>query len=164
MTAKFASLHAGLLARKGQAAPVFMNPAVAYIDDPRPIGEADDDDVQRRDVASADGLPLMAEKIGGDDVSNGQLTPMMMNGIRPARAGPRKPRLVTDEDHHDSPYRFSFRMPADQHRRLRVAAAQKNISLQQALSDALDNYLDGLCACSLKECNCMARQGEAQKN
>ncbi len=158
MTIKFASLHAGLLARKGEAAPVFVNPAVSYVDEPRPTEEADDD-VIRRDVASADGLPLIAEKIGGDEVSNGKLTPMM-NGSRPSArstivTAPRKPRRQADDDHH-GPYRFSFRMPPDQHRRLRVAAAQKNISLQQALTDALENYLDGLCACSLKECNCLA--------
>jgi hypothetical protein len=164
MTAKFASLHAGLLARKGQASPVFVNPAVTYIDDPRPMMDADDDDdAQRRDVASADGLPLMAEKVGGDEVSNGQLTPMLNGGRPMAVRPPRRPRLSTDEDTH-GPYRFSFRMPSDQHRRLRVAAAQKNVSLQQALSDALDNYLDGLCACSLKDCTCLAARDDAQKN
>jgi len=164
MTSKFASLYAGLLARKGEAAPVFTNPAVSYVDGPRPAG--DGDEMIRRNVASADGLPLIAEKVGGDEVSNGQLTAMLNGGQHVAQhvskstpaAAPRKPRRKAANGGHHGPYRFSFRIPPDQHRRLRVAAAQKNISLQQALTEALENYLDGLCACSLKECNCLAPQ------
>jgi hypothetical protein len=176
MTSKFASLYAGLLARKGEATPVFVNPAVSYIDTPRPDGESDGE-VIRRNVASADGLPLMAEKAMADDDPAAGLTPGVQGPVvkAPSTNGsshlhavngtaPRKRARKTIKREHHGPYRFSFRIPADQHRRLRVAAAQKNISLQQALSDALDKYLDGLCACSLSDCNCMARQDDARKN
>ncbi len=182
MTSKFASLYAGLLARKGEAAPVFTNPAVSYVDDPRPEGEDDDGGMIRRNVASADGLPLIAEKAMGGDDPAAALTPGVIGALADGsgngnghhnhhphlravktvspviKAAPPKKRArkVNGGDH--GPYRFSFRMPADQHRRLRVAAAQKNISQQQALEQALENYLDGLCACSLKECTCLAPQ------
>jgi hypothetical protein len=173
MTSKFASLYAGLLARKGEATPVFTNPAVSYVDAPRAQANGEDGEMIRRNVASADGLPLMAEKaMGGDDPAAG-LTPGMAGALPHAHtnngsrahlhavktAPPKKRRARKVNGDHAGPYRFSFRMPADQHRRLRVAAAQKNISQQQALEQALENYLDGLCACSLKECNCLAPQG-----
>jgi len=174
MTSKFANLHAGLLARKGDATPVFTNPAVSYVDAPRPEGDGEDGAMIRRNVASADGLPLMAEKAMGADDPAAALTPGMAGAVAHAHAHanngarahlhsvkttPPKKRARKLNGDHQGPYRFSFRMPPDQHRRLRVAAAQKNISQQQALEQALENYLDGLCACSLKECNCLAPQG-----
>jgi hypothetical protein len=173
MTNKFASLYAGLLARKGDATPVFTNPAVSYVDGPRPA-DGEEAEMIRRNVASADGLPLMAEKAMGADDPAAALTPGMAGAVvhthahanngarahlRAVKTAPPKKRARKLNGDHQGPYRFSFRMPADQHRRLRVAAAQKNISQQQALEQALENYLDGLCACSLKECNCLAPQG-----
>jgi predicted HicB family RNase H-like nuclease len=169
MTAKFASLHVGLLARKGEAVPVFKNPNVSYVDAPPPDG----DSVIRRDVASVDGLPLIADKKAladrysdrydaelaltpgldhptddGDEAAVGPWAGKEMNGAAArAPAGPgKRPAAKTGEhahEEHDGPYRFSFRMAAEQRRRLRIAAAQKDCTLSQALGEALDRHLAG---------------------
>ena len=181
MTIKLASLHAGMLVRKGEAVPVFSNPAVSYVDGPRPLQASDAAEV-RRDVASADGLPLIAEKMmmdpRGDEEAIGLLTKEMNRAATRASAetgsrphlravgspAPRKPiRKDADGEHH-GPCRFTFRMSPDQRRRLHVAAAQKGCSLQQSLCEALDKYLDGLCACSLKDCACLARRDGGHRN
>ncbi|MEX0853353.1 MAG: hypothetical protein WD036_08760 [Bauldia sp.] len=160
MTSKFASLHADLLARKGEAAPVFSDPAVSYVDAPRPLQASDAAEV-RRDVASADGLRLIAEKIMMDPPAATRVSaetgrPPHLRAV--GSPAPRKPIRKDANGEHQGPYRFTFRISPDQRRRLRVAAAQKGCSLQQSLGEALDKYLDGLCACSLKDCACLARR------
>lgn len=168
MTTKFATLHAGLLARKGEAVPVLPNPLMTYVDMPRPVWPA------ATAATASDGRPLSPSEAGiarlirrTDDSLDGGAketdSPRPLDVV--ATAKPRQPNVEdADHDHHHGAYRFSFRMSPDQRRRLRVAAAQKNLSLQQSLADALDKYLDGLCACSLKECACMARRDDDPAN
>ncbi len=170
MTSKFASLHAGLLARKGEAAPMFTNPAVTYVDARPPI-EGDLPEEVRRDVSSVDGLPLIADKQAlaerysdhydaelaltpgydhpaddhDDEAATAPLAGKKMNGATarlPARSGKQSSARSGDHASH-GPYRFSFRMAAEQRRRLRIAAAQKDCTLSQALGEALDGYLAG---------------------
>ena len=139
MTSKFASLHANLLARKGEAAPVFSDPAVSYVAAPRPLQASDAAEV-RRDVASADGLPLIAEKMmmdpHGDDEAIGQLTREMNRTATRASAETRSPPRLRavgspaprDADgEHYGPYRFTFRMSPDQRRRLRIVTAREEL-------------------------------------
>lgn len=69
------------------------------------------------------------------------------------------PAHETADHAHAAPYRLTFRLSVDQRRRLRIAAAKKDVSLQAVVSEALDAHLDSLCACSLSDCACMAREG-----
>jgi predicted HicB family RNase H-like nuclease len=72
------------------------------------------------------------------------------------------PAREVEDSKHPGRYRLTFRMTPDQRRRLRIAAAKEDQSLQQLLSDALDGHLDGLCACSLRDCTCLARHDESE--
>jgi len=151
MTSKLASLHAGLVARKGEAMPALTNPALTYVDTPRPVHETSTNS-QRHTMASALGQPpAVATTPANRFSSSKEEEPVAVPSLQ-------KPLLDTEEGSHHGPYRLSFRMTKDQRRRLRIAAAQNDRSLQQMLSVALDNHLDGLCACSLKECACLARK------
>lgn len=90
---------------------------------------------------------------------------------KPKPASVAQPVAGTTPDHphedadHDPAlrHRFTFRMTHEQRHRLRLAAAIRDQSLQTMLSDALDNHLNGLCACSLKDCACMAAAEAAQR-
>ena len=111
MPAKFASLHAGLLARKGEAKPALSssavwtliaekvggdeasndraepaltNPAVSYVDTPRPV--------QGENAAIR---PLIADEVGGDGVSSGEAKPALAN---PAVSYVDTPRPVQGEE------------------------------------------------------------------
>lgn len=206
----FASLHSGLIARKGEAAPANRHSAFSYVDEVRR-------DVSREALKEQE--PQKAEE-HEEEIYHIEQRPSLFN--RPANPVPAShaPELPKDElepaaeadadkafansepdpvpatvepeaqtpaayepapapepvsepvapvvaasahkhddaDEHTGPYRLTFRMTADQRRRLRIAAAKQDTSLQHVLADALDNHLDGLCACSLSECTCLARE------
>ncbi|HEY8593949.1 MAG TPA: hypothetical protein VIL84_01795 [Devosiaceae bacterium] len=159
MTSKLASLHAGLVARKGEASPALSNPGFSYVDTPRPMPRpafGNEFEPERRAGAQrAAERPAM------------QVVPRQVVPREPQRPGPDLKAVAAqaapdahhrDNETHHGPYRLTFRLTHDQRRRIRIAAAQKDQSLQQILSDALDNHLDGLCACSLSDCRCLARQ------
>ncbi len=174
MTSKLASLHSGLVARKGEAMPAVSHPLFSYVDAPRreeksadvpPAPRAWPPVRATREVEQLDEL-VTAEESGQSepDVRPDEaleqrpfapsVTPKSETAPRPA---PHE-RHDHGTDEHDSTYRhrLTFRMTQEQHHRLRLAAAIKDESLQHVLSEALDNHLDGLCACSLKDCTCMS--------
>jgi len=168
MTAKFASLDGGLLVRKGQAVPSLASSAVHNFEAPSLLPRSNGGGVQSEHASTArPALISHAESAPDKEVAAAQSTPTRrrapatgsakVNGRRHLRAVTTAAPPKADTDAH---YRLTFRMSQDQHRRLRVGAAQKGSSLQQLLSEALDKYLDGLCACSLNDCACMARRDE----
>lgn len=65
------------------------------------------------------------------------------------------------------PHRLTFRLDAERHRRLSIAAAQLQVPLQQLLATALDRYLATLAETELSGCACLrksapcCRSGEA---
>jgi len=156
MSSKLASLHAGLIARKGEARPAIAHPAFSYVDAPRPAPQPlrqDGDGMQRRSFARAVALPSgdVPEPLAPEPVRAAPRTPEPV-----LRAAPR--RKPVDDDHARH-FRLTFRMTSEQRRRLRIAAAKGEKSLQELLSEALDSHLDSLCACELRECTCLAREG-----
>jgi len=83
--------------------------------------------------------------------------------VRPARERntsvprPRPSGAKNVSKDQPAPFRLTLRMTADQRRRLRIVAAQKDQTLQKSASEALDAYLDSLCACAMRDCACLAR-------
>ncbi len=155
MSSKLASLHAGLIARKGEARPAIAHAAFSYVDAPRPAPQPlrqDGDGMQRRSFARVVAPPAgdVPEPPAPAPVRAAPRTP------EPVRAAPR--RKPVDDDHARH-FRLTFRMTSEQRRRLRIAAAKGEKSLQELLSEALDSHLDSLCACELRECACLAREG-----
>lgn len=162
MSSKLASLHAGLVARKGEAMPAISHPAFSYVDTPRPI-RREDDSVERRSFSTAANSPAPArveQRVQQRAAHESEARPQPQRSV--AAPAPRKPKREKSETQGARSYQLTFRMTRDQRRRLQIAAAQTDKSLQQTLSDAIDNHLDGLCACSLKECACMARNDAHQ--
>ena len=161
MTSKLASLHGGLVARKGQATPALSNSALTYMDAQRPERESD---IRLEPYAAP------AKEQSTPPPQTPAPTPLPSYEEKPVRqskpktsvarssSSTDKSRRKTAKDTHPGPYRLTFRMTHDQRRRLRIASAQKDRSLQQLLGEALDNYIDGLCACSLQQCACLARE------
>lgn len=139
----FASLHSGLVARKGEAAPAVSHASFSYVDEPN-------------EASAPPSSPSGAKAAPQSVPQKTQSTRVAKVTIKPVAPG-RKPGKPSSKKAET--FRLTFRMTHDQRRRMRIAAAQKDESLQHILSDALDNYLDGLCACSMSECACMARAG-----
>ena len=151
---KLATLHAGLIARKGEARPAMAHAAFSYVDGPRPAPQPlrhDGEGIERHSLVPAAALPP------ADAPAAPQPEPV--RPPRPARTPARAaPPQKSEDDDHSKPFRLTFRMSADQRRRLRIAAAKEEKSLQELLSDALDGHLDTLCACAMRECSCLARE------
>ena len=147
---KYASLHAGLLARKGEAAPAIPSgfAGASYVDRPaQPVPVPD----ERRDVEQRSDRPLIARKpaAGGED-------------LPPACCGGGDlPDLV--EDPHAGiarSGRAEVRLTAEQKRRLRTVSVQTGQSQQRILSAALDAWLDRLCETEMRHCACLKARPE----
>jgi len=172
MSSKLASLHAGLIARKGEAAPAVAHPAFSYVDGPRPAPQSirrEADGIERRSF----GAPAVPAR-DGSPWTDGRAEPTRVDVLEPSapepvrtappaleavRAAPARKPATGGESR---PFRLTLRLSADQRRRLRIAAAKEEMSLQEVLSDALDSHLDRLCACALRECTCLARAENLQ--
>lgn len=164
MSAKFASLHAGLLARKGEAAPAIPSPLgqVSYVD----TGPAAGNDTERRDIEPTSERPLFRAKPADTpplgEASSAPLPeaapPTMPEGCcggAPLADFAARPAAV----HDVLDYRAEVRLSAEQKRRLRTVAAQMDWSQQRILSEALDTWLDQLSETAMKSCACLrARQ------
>lgn len=170
MSSKLASLHAGLVVRKGEAMPAISHPSFSYIDAPRPAPQPVRRDVdaglrrsfaspaarlQRQDVEMKTDVEAMSDERFSRPFDD-DAAPPPSQVVRPAV--PRQPVEMGAADDRLGPYRLTFRMTRDQRRRLRIAAAKKDMSLQTLLSEALNAHLDSLCACALRECTCLARE------
>lgn len=163
MTSKLASLHAGLVARKGEAAPAVSHTAFSYTDSRREVAleavarpERDEGNDRARAAVER---PLRTEETPAGPYRAAPRAPAQSQVRTLERtASVAEPRSEVERGKEHGPYRLTFRMTPDQRRRLRIAAAQNEQSLQQLLSEALDNHLDGLCACSLSTCTCLSRE------
>lgn len=170
MANKFATIHSGLLARKGEAMPAMSSHLAVYTDGPPPTAGGDTG-AGRRDVAQPEGLPLIATKTHdepwfgrrepGDDTPVRLAAPFVAEVDGRAETAGEHPH-----GHGNRPpggrYKLTLRLDVERRRRLRIVAAQHDRSLQRVLVDALDKYLDGLCACSMKDCACLAPRREAE--
>lgn len=144
---KYASLHAGLLARKGEASPAIPSgfAGASYVDrpaEPAPPPAAAPED--RRDVERRSDRPLLARKAAPAP------------GVSGCCAGIDAPELA--EDPHlgiARTGRAEVRLTAEQKRRLRTVAVQTGQSQQRILSAALDAWLDTLSETDMRHCACL---------
>lgn len=137
----FASLHGGLLVRKGEAAPSAAKPAIVHGHGRDPFA------AQRRDVLQADKQRPVTER------------PATEHSARAASAAPRAETLSDDRD-----VRATLRLTREQLRRLRLASAMLEQSQQDLLSRALDDRLDELAEGLLRNCRCFRRGGGKVEN
>jgi len=149
---KYASLHAGLLARKGEAAPAipsgFAEPGYADRADARPPED-------RRDVEQRGDRPLLPRKPAGDAPAETQ---------RPACCAGGAPPDLSADPHAGIARtgRAEVRLTAEQKRRLRTVSVQTGQPQQRILSTALDAWLDRLCETEMRHCACLkARAGDS---
>jgi hypothetical protein len=142
--AKFASLHGGLLARKGLATPATL-PLPVMSQQPRP---------RYRDEPP----PALDETCcGGASGGNAEKAPAVVT-LRPVRST-NTPRVADyeaqQEINADLRTHVSVRLSPDQMRRLKTAAIQLHLSRQKIVADGLDVYLDKLAAEDLAGCRCL---------
>jgi len=163
MSSKLASLHAGLVIRNGDVVAGVSQPVFSYGEPPQPVRQP----ARRESDGWGEGGVTPFARIEAAEVTPAErLTRAFAHEVARRPAEPvrpviqHKPARRDDAEDHSGPYRLTFRMTKDQRRRLRIAAAKQDMSLQKLLSDALDAHLDGLCACSLRDCTCLAREDE----
>jgi hypothetical protein len=131
MGQKYASLHAGLLARKGEAMPASRPGLVP-------------------------GLIERAAPVVETAAPQPQPEPQRPrpNPRPPAPSQSAKPRLV---ENLPARHKTTIRLNAAQKRRLRLAAAVLDRSQQSLISEALDEFLDILAADPALDCRCLSR-------
>ncbi|MDF1768521.1 hypothetical protein [Maricaulis sp.] len=176
MSAKYASLHAGLLARKGEASPALPSPLgqVSYTDLPqrrdieptRPENLASETRETRqsliaRKTASPAGKPAPVAHPASDSGSGPSLGRRPETSVSASPQGgccsegvtPSPPPLPGP----DGPlaHRATVRLTAEQKRRLGTVSVQMNWSQQRILAIALDEWLDRLCANEMSNCACL---------
>ncbi|MGI9386846.1 MAG: hypothetical protein ACR2OX_05400 [Methyloligellaceae bacterium] len=166
---RFASVHGGLLARKGQASPAIPSPIphVSYTDAP-PAPQiksvASETGVGRRDIKLWSNQPLIASKnhnqteppkaselVGDPNVSD-------CDRPRLAQLCRAEPHVGEDFRDHTAQSQISLQLTPEQRRRVRTIAAQLDWSDQKILSNALDDYLENLCRREMKGCACLNKR------
>jgi hypothetical protein len=153
---KYASLHAGLLARKGEASPAipsgFAN--ASYVDAPPPEAGS-----QRRDVEARSSRSVSPSKpVVECDRPRAACEDSAQAPSCCAGAG----RMLPQDPHAgiERTGRAEVRLTAEQRRRLRTVAVQTSRSQQRILSDALDAWLDRLCETEMQDCTCLRPRPE----
>ena len=122
---KFASITGDFLVRKGEAGPSSDRFAASQRWAPEP--------------------PPMPREMGTGSASS---APVL---VRPAV--PVQPIAATDQS--EPSVKIALKLSEAQHFRMRVAAAQLQVSRQSLMSAALDHYLSTVCAAGLPECKCL---------
>lgn len=172
---RYASLHSGLLARKGEASPAQPSAfaGASYVDTPAPDPQGPG---ERRDATGAD-LPARAvllRKPLADDEARAparepeQATPTAepLPADADARGCCQGAGVTWPADPHadiDRLHRVEARLTAEQKRRLLTVAVQSGHSQQRILSDALDAWLDALCAGDMQGCACLKARVPASR-
>ncbi|ASP32842.1 hypothetical protein [Labrenzia sp. VG12] len=175
---RYASLHAGLLARKGEASPALPSAftGASYVDAPAPEPR---EPGERRDATGAD-LPdraLLLRKAPAIDAAGAATREPAYEPAQPAPAAQLLPsdaargccegaEVTWPADPHagiDRLHRVEARLTAEQKRRLLTVAVQSGHSQQRILSDALDAWLDALSAGDMKDCACLKARAPASR-
>jgi hypothetical protein len=142
--AKFASLHGGLLARKGLATPATL-PLPVMPQQTRP---------RYKDAPS----PAFDETCcGGASGGDAEKVPaaVTLRAVRDTNSPRAADYEAQQEINADLRTHVSVRLSPDQMRRLKTAAAQLHLSRQKIVADGLDVYLDKLAAEDLAGCRCL---------
>ena len=147
----FASLSAGLLARKGTARPAMRRPYTAGAGATLPVSVQDDlgwNDMGE-DHAPAPTPPLTVVKGDGHIVAEHPRRPAVHQQVQAAREPDTCEQEVTAPSQRNtglSPAMtkaaFTLRLDPQRHLRLRLASAVNNRSAQQIVTEALDAFLD----------------------
>ena len=142
--AKFASLHGGLLARKGLATPATL-PLPVMPQQPRP---------RYKDAPPADLDEACCGGASGGDVMRApaEFTLHAVRDMNPHRAVDID---TPQEIGVELRTHVSVRLNSEQMRRLKTAAAQLRLSKQKIIADGLDVYLDKLAVEDLAGCRCL---------
>ena len=139
---RFASLHSGLLARKGEALPAAPNRLAAAYYAPEPGQEASDPP-EAPPVDTSKSVRAAAPKRTTPETTS---DPKTTSGPKLRRTAPQsKPARR----------KTTLRLSLDQHRRLRIAAAQLDVSQQNLMSAALEAYLDQISDGQFPACSCL---------
>ena len=133
MTPKYASLHAGLLARKGEAIPAPVSP-ISTPTQLRPEGSETPAPVVQQTPP-----PVPARKSCSPPKSSSAI-----QDLRPGRVQAR--------------HKTTLRLNDEQKRRLRLAAVQLNRSQQSLVSEAIDEFLELICDRDLPHCVCLKKR------
>ncbi|MSP42412.1 MAG: hypothetical protein EXR08_03470 [Alphaproteobacteria bacterium] len=133
-TEKYASLHSGLIARKGEALPTPHPPA-----DPQPVFET------VRSPSPASSPPR----------------PQTVNCDLPAGASkPKRPARITEESKADGMKALTFRLDPALYHRVQVAAAKLGWTSQDLLRAAVEGHLVHLGTEIFPNCGCIGgREG-----
>lgn len=179
---RYASLHSGLLARKGEASPAQPSAFAdaSYVDAPAPEQRGPG---ERRDATGVD-LPARAALLLRKAPAVDAASPPAREPAQAAPAAPAAPAaqpLPADADaggccqgagvtwpadpHADIDrlHRVEARLTAEQKRRLLTVAVQSGHSQQRILSDALDAWLDTLSAGDMQGCACLKARAPASR-
>lgn len=101
--------------------------------------------------------------------------PLRMNGFRPEHAPAPMPMAppelpaamsqsaIPPEEHHH-PRRIQIGLSEEDHERLRIVAARREISRQQAVREALSEYFEKLGHDYKDECRCISAGGACGKS
>jgi hypothetical protein len=181
-SAKFASLHSGLLARKGLATPAMLPLPVApplvnprYTDAPAP-GSAEPPTrpeppaavrpeappAARAETAAARAeAPAARAERPAVWTESTRLDPTPMPVQEEACCGGASVDRARglDDGPPDHRTHVSVRLNAEQLRRLKTAAAQLHVSQQKIMADGLEAYLDKLAVEALSSCRCLRTKG-----
>ncbi len=175
--AKYASLHAGLLARKGEASPALPSSfaGASYVDAPQPAVTARPAAAETFSETRFDGRATDRRDIEPPETPQRLLVrkPAPLRDDAPVSAPPSEPaspigtccgaQLDLGADPHagiDRAARAQVRLTAEQKRRLRTVSVQMNWPQQRILSDALDAWLEALCEGDMSGCSCLRARPE----
>lgn len=142
MTTRYASLHSGLLARKGEALPAGPTRLAAAYYAPEPVSDA----ASRSEAPARLTPPPPPAEPDAKPRAAGEVVAPPQRQRKPAH---------TPATANSSRRKTTVRLSADQHRRLRIAAAQLECSQQSLISEALETLLDQLAAGRLPDCSCL---------
>ena len=184
-SAKFASLHSGLLARKGLATPAVLPlpivPALArlkYADGPRHedvpapalfqyAGAPRHADVSAQRAEAPAPVPEesccggaargAAERISAG--AAGKRPAPVLHAVRSVNEQPAPDYDLQQESGVEIRTHVSVRLNAEQMRRLKTAAAQLHLSQQKIIAEGLEHYLEKLAVEDLSGCRCMKAKG-----
>ena len=151
---KFASLTAGLLVRKGEAAPSLVAAGPA-----RPFGAAPDRLeaalMQPREPVPP---PPPAEALEHTPAPEGQELPPHVAAPERAFAQPVR-EIALHSDHPDKPRRLMVSLSAEEYEMLGLIGVKKNATRHQLLRIAFDEYLLQLVEEFGEGCHCIANGG-----
>lgn len=155
---KFAPLHGGLLARKGEAIPATIHPLgdQSFTTSSPSLRRI----IETKRAPQPAPMPIPADLSTPDPPDPPPAGPAVQ--ADPAQCASRCADAVAPAlapaPRRAQPFKASVRLSAPQRRLLRMVAAITNGSQQSILSQALDAYLESLAQAELRHCACYKKR------